>query len=158
MAAPGLTVTPLTALPGPQLARLRALQVTERQAFHGKSFAESLDDWRASPPDLCLGLAVLQGETPVGMVLFKRRATGGTFASLHGLKIALPWQGRGWGHVALELTVAALRDHWPETRRLTLAVDADNAAALAVYRRFGMADSGPRAGRHGPEHHMTRAL
>ncbi|WP_323767045.1 GNAT family N-acetyltransferase [Marinovum sp.] len=161
MTAEALSVTELSELTAPQLAALRALPVTGRQACLGKSFPESLDDWQAAAPGAVLGLCVLLDGTPVGLTLFRRvPAQAGTpaTASIHGLKIALPWQGRGWGHAALRLAVAALHQRWPEVRRLTLAVDADNAAALAVYRRFGMTDSGPVDGNHGPEHYMTKAL
>lgn len=79
--------------------------------------------------------------------------------SVHGLKIALPWQGRGWGHAGFRLALAHLRRVWPEVRTLELAVDADNAAARAVYLGAGMTDDGlARQGRHGPEYHMRLAL
>lgn len=119
-AAPAeLKVTELSELSAAQFAALSALQVTDAQAFHGKSFAESMTDWQS----------------------------------------ARPWQGRGWGHLAFDLAVAWLRQHWSDVTTLTLSVDADNAAALAVYRGAGLTDSGPqvRAG-HGPEQHMRLPL
>jgi len=40
-----------------------------------------------------------------------------------------------------------------------LAVDADNTAAIAVYRSFGMDDSGAiYEGRNGPEHRFKISL
>ena len=158
-----LHVENLTDLTGPQLAAVGALQVSERQAFQGKSVQESLEDWRQGPPDQILGLCFLQADQPVGMTVFQRPPTSkrgdSTVASIHGLKIATPWQGRGWGHAAFRLAVRRLKQEWPATTILTLAVDADNHAAIAVYRAFGMTDSGPVfEGNHGPEHRMEVSL
>ncbi|MGY3438384.1 MULTISPECIES: GNAT family N-acetyltransferase [unclassified Marinovum] len=140
-----------------QFEALCVLRVTDKQAFQGKSFSESLSDWEQAEPGQTLGFCVLSGAGPVGMILFARGADGS--ASAHGLKIATQWQGRGWGHLAFQLSVAGLRQAWPEIARLTLAVDADNPAALAVYSRFGLHPcEPPRPGKHGPEHHLHMAF
>lgn len=155
----GLTLCTFGALNAAELAAFRALQVSARQAFQGKSFAESLDDWHRAAPGETLGLGFLHAGAPVGLVLFARRPAAPGSASVHGLKIALPWQGRGWGHAGFRLALAHLRRVWPEVRTLELAVDADNAAARAVYLGAGMTDDGlARQGRHGPEYHMRLAL
>lgn len=153
----------LARLTSAQFEVLAALEVSERQAFHGKSFGESIDDWRKGGPDRVLGLCFLHAGRPIGMTLFCRpapMADGAPFAAtIHGLKIATPWQGRGWGHDVYRLAVGQLKREWPAATRLRLAVDADNHAALAVYRGLGMWDSGPvHPGRHGPEHRMELAL
>jgi putative acetyltransferase len=46
------------------------------------------------------------------------------------------WQGRGVGS-ALMAAAIDLADNWLGFRRLELTVYVDNAAALALYRRFG---------------------
>jgi len=63
-------------------------------------------------------------------------------ATIHGLKIATPWQKQGFGHTAFALAIDALKNEWPLISKLMLAVDADNTAAIAVYRAFGMAQCG----------------
>ena len=53
-----------------------------------------------------------------------------------GMTVAGPWQGRGVG----SLLLAALCEHadrWLGALRLELTVYADNAAAIALYRRHG---------------------
>ena len=135
-----------------QIGLLRRLNVTKHQEKLGKSFPESLTDWRAAAAETVLGLAFLLDGAPVGIVLFRR---SGTTATIHGLKIALPWQGRGLGHRAFRLGIAHLKASWPEVRQLKLSVDAENAPALAIYRAAGMTDSGPvDGGPNGPQHHM----
>ena len=155
--ASDLSVKEIGSLTIQQFEALCALQVSDRQAFQGKSFNESLSDWEQAEPGQTLGFCVLSGAGPVGMILFARGPQAS--ASVHGLKIATPWQGRGWGHLAFQLAMAGLRQAWPEITRLSLAVDADNPAALAVYSRFGLKPNGPpRTGKHGPEHHLHMAL
>jgi putative acetyltransferase len=46
------------------------------------------------------------------------------------------WQGRGIG-TALMAAAVDLSDNWLNYTRLELTVYTDNAAALALYRRFG---------------------
>jgi|GEM_PF-931061 len=50
-------------------------------------------------------------------------------------------RGRGLGREAMELTIAFCRDHLNLTR-LSLAVHADNAAAIGLYERLGFATEG----------------
>ena len=63
-------------------------------------------------------------------------------ATIHGLKIATPWQRRGPGHKAFSLAVNQLKHTWPTVSTLMLGEDSDNETALAVYREYGMIDSG----------------
>lgn len=144
-------------------ASLAGLQVSPEQEVLGRSFTDSLADWEGAPRALCLGLAFLFEGRPVGLTLFKRPPlspdwAGASSATIHGLKIATPWQGRGWGHLAFRLAVARLREVWPEVTALRLAVDAENAAARAIYAAYGMTDSGPLEGPHGPEHRFAMSL
>jgi ribosomal protein S18 acetylase RimI-like enzyme len=49
----------------------------------------------------------------------------------------------------------AARQAWPEIRGLELSVDADNAAAIALYAKYGFVDSGEAyKGRIGYERRM----
>jgi len=81
------------------------------------------------------------------MTLFKRPPLSPGWvskdsATIHGLKIATPWQRRGPGHKAFSLAVNQLKHTWPTVSTLMLGEDSDNEAALAVYREYGMIDSG----------------
>ncbi|MEP0964788.1 MAG: GNAT family N-acetyltransferase [Roseobacter sp.] len=102
---------------------------------------------------------VIEGE-PIGLTLFRRKPSPQDHTvSIHGLKIAIPWQRRGYGHQAFRLAVGYLKSEWPEARSLRLAVDAENTPAIAIYRQFGMTDSGPIFdGPNGKEHHMELPL
>lgn len=159
-----LDVKDLAAVNGAELAALSRLQVSEQQDVWGGSFAESIAAWDTGPRDKVLGLCVLWQGAPVGMTLFKRPPASPDWArpdaaTMHGLKIALPWQGQGLGPLALQGAVARLKLEWRACKVLMLAVDADNHAARAVYRRGGMVDEGPETlGNHGPEQRMTLAL
>jgi RimJ/RimL family protein N-acetyltransferase len=140
-----------------QFMALRRLKVSQRQEFLGKSFEESIEDWENATREEVLGLCFLCAERPVGLTLFNQ--SGGKTVSIHGLKIATPLQGRGWGHIGFRLAVEYLKEAWPEIERLKLAVDAENKAAIAVYARFGMTDYEPVfQGSHGDEHHMDVSL
>ena len=153
-----LSVLELSALSQVQFAALRTLQVTERQSVLGKSFLESIDDWENRQKGQVLGLCFLLDAAPVGMVLFRKQPLEYA-VSIHGLKIALPWQGRGLGHVAFRLAVEHLKTQWGDAKVLKLSVDAVNAPAIAIYRGFGMRDSGPVFdGPNGKEHRMVLQL
>jgi RimJ/RimL family protein N-acetyltransferase len=159
-----ITIHNMDTLKEHQLVELAGLHVSDRQAFQGRSFDESVADWRNGSRENILGLCFAHGGALVGIVLFNRppKTAGGLAAdtaSVHGLKIATPWQGQGWGHLAFRLAVQALQDTWPSTKELVLSVDADNTAALAVYRAFGMIEAGPVVvGKHGPEYHLSLSL
>lgn len=148
-----LAVKNMNELTAPQFAALRVLTVSDHQEVLGKSFLESISDWEAAGQDKVLGLCFLLEEQPIGLVLFsKHRACT---ASIHGLKIATPWQRRGFGHLAFSLAVDQLKVVWPDIALLKLAVDAVNTPAITIYRSFGMNDSGPIfQGPNGKEHRM----
>ena len=154
------SVKDLCALTEGQLAALRKLRVSEHQEVLGKSFLESVADWDNAPEGEVLGLCFLLDVQPIGMTLFRRQnALKSRTVSVHGLKIAIPWQRRGYGHQAFLQAVAHMKSVWPDAETLKLAVDAKNTPALAIYRRFGMSDSGPAFdGPNGKEHHMEKSL
>jgi putative acetyltransferase len=87
-------------------------------------------------PDLLLS-AELHGEVvgssglhPVGAALRRRHAM------LLGISVAREFQGRGVGS-ALMAAMCDYADHWAGVLRLELTVFADNAPAIALYRKFG---------------------
>ncbi|MEM6466985.1 MAG: GNAT family N-acetyltransferase [Pseudomonadota bacterium] len=147
-----------------QHAVLNTLTVTPEQEVMGGSFEETLCAWKAGPSDQVLGVGFFLNAQPVGVTLFKRPPMSPSWvrmdaASIHGLKIAQPLQGQGWGHRAMSLALEALGSAWPDVRHLMLAVDASNIAALSVYRRAGLSDSGPVfQGPNGSEHRMEMTL
>lgn len=161
---PALSAIDLRDLGPADLDRLAALPVSLAQEDFGGSFADTLAEWRASDPAALRGLGFLLAGAPVGLVLLKRPPLSPEWVpeaavSLHGLKIGGPYQGRGLGRRAVELTLAAARQHWPEARSLALAVDDGNAPALGLYLSLGMVASGPPIqGRIGWEHRLLRAL
>lgn len=155
-----LNAVEVGALSDAQLSALRLLRVSKRQEVLGKSFRESIEDWEFGARERVLGLCFLINECPIGMVLFRRRTeVEDQEISMHGLKIALPWQQKGYGHQALGYALQYVKAVWPDARLLKLAVDAENRPAVAVYRKRGMTDSGPIfEGPNGKEHHMKLLL
>ncbi len=126
-----LEVRNLAVLSGCEIGELAKLQISDWQEIKGGSFEESLDAWHAGPKDQMLGVVFFLENSPVGMTLFKRPPLSPSWASrsaatIHGLKIVTPWQGRGLGHQSFKLAVDHLRKEWPAITKLMLAVDADN--------------------------------
>lgn len=143
-----LEVRNLSELTDAEMASLSQLKVSKRQEIKGGSFLESLEAGRDGPSSHVLGLCFLLQGQPVGMTLFKKPPLSPSWAdagstTIHGLKITLQFQGKGFGHRAFKLAVQYLKGYWPDATTLKLVVDTDNAAALAVYRAYGMEDSGP---------------
>ena len=152
-----LAVKNINELTAPQFAALQVLTVLERQEILGKSFKESIEDWKSAHHDQVLGLCFLFECQLVGLTLF-RKQTGHT-ASIHELKIATPWQRRGFGDFAFRLAVDQLKVAWPDIKLLKLAMDAENIPAVSIYRAFGMNDCGPIfQGPNGQEHRMELQL
>lgn len=154
---PDLAVINMNELTAPQFAALRALTVSAHQEVLGKSFEESIEDWESADHNHVLGLCFLIKDQPVGMTLFEKQPAH--TASIHGLKIATPWQRQGLGHLAFRLAVDQLKVAWSDIRILKLAVDAENTPAIMIYRAYGMSDSGPIfKGPNGQEHRMELQL
>jgi putative acetyltransferase len=78
-----------------------------------------------------------------------------------GMSVRDDWQGRGVG-TALLAAAIDIADNWLNYRRLRLEVYTDNAAALALYRKFGFEVEGTlrqdayRNGRYVDAHVMGR--
>ena len=159
-----VTLEDLARLSGQQLERLRQLTIPDQQIEFGGSFDRSVDACLSGAPDSYRGFAILLDGSPIGLVILKRPPDSPAWASedtvtLHGLKIDAGLQGKGYGRAAMAGAMEAARSTWPDARHLALTVDADNDAALTLYRSFGMSDSGPIfRGRIGLEHRLCIAL
>jgi putative acetyltransferase len=70
------------------------------------------------------------GLNPVGTALRRRHAMG------LGIMVEKPWHGRGVGSQLMGALIDAA-DRWLGCLRIELTVYTDNAAAIALYRKFG---------------------
>lgn len=153
-----------TDLSAAQLESLRALRVSKDQAEFGGTFPHSLEASLAESDGAVQGYCFVTDDIPIGIVVLKRAPATAewvpeTAVSLHGFKIDVRWQGKGLGKAAFRLAVEAAAQKWPDAEQLVLAVDAGNSVALAVYRSFGMTDSGPiYSGRVGQEHRLSMPI
>ncbi len=147
-----------------QLESLRALSVSKDQAEFGGTFGESLDAGLSDRSGAVQAYCFLKDLAPIGIVVLKHAPATADWVphnavSLHGFKIDIKWQGKGLGKRAFRLAVETAVRTWRDARQLVLAVDADNSTALAVYRSFGMTDSGPiYSGRIGQEHRLSMPI
>lgn len=83
-------------------------------------------------------VAVADGEV-VGMVHVQDSRHG--FGEL-GMLVARGWRGKGVGSALLEAAIAKAREEG--LHKLSLSVFPHNAAAMALYRRFGFVEEGRR--------------
>ncbi|HKP24790.1 MAG TPA: GNAT family N-acetyltransferase [Dongiaceae bacterium] len=101
---------------------------------------QNTEVWRkrlAANDDTQIGLvATVAGEVVgnIGLTRFTRprRAHVGEI----GMAVRDDWQGKGVGSALLEAALD-LADNWLGMRRIELHVHADNARAVALYRKFG---------------------
>lgn len=157
-----LRVAPVDALLRPALINLRVL--TRQRAWVGH-VVDLLADV-ASCPD-SEPMAIVHGDTPVGYYRIEpnaRSVAGRDFPlpalGMRSFFIDADWQGRGLGRQALNAMLADLAQRHREARLLVLAVAADNAAALHLYRHAGFTDHGElyHGGRSGPQRLLLREL
>ena len=162
--ATDLEIRDLAMLSNSQIETLGSLEISQWQEIKGASFAESIEAWQSEESQKILGFCYLLEGQLVGMVLFKRPPISPAWvpaeaATVHGLKISTPWQRQGLGHRAFELAISKLKEQWPDIKKLMLSVDADNTAAIAVYRAYGMTEYEPvRKGNNGPEYRFEVLL
>jgi len=159
---PAIRVQPVTPALRPQVLRL---QVRPDQQRFVSPPALTLADAEQCPGST--PMAILRGSTVVGYYRIESSARAMTgrdddtdAPGLRSFQIDAAWQGRGIGHRALAALLDDLAVRHADARRLVLAVDAGNAAALALYRRHGFAEE--RAmyhdGRPGPQRVLWRSL
>ncbi len=147
-----------------QLENLRRLSVSKDQVEFGGTFGETLDAGLSDRSGAVQAYCFLKDDAPIGIVALKRAPATADWVppnavSLHGFKIDVGWQGKGLGKTTFRLAVGAAVQKWPDAQQLVLAVDAANSTALAVYRSFGMTDSGPvYSGRIGKEHRLSMRI
>lgn len=112
-------------------------------------------------------MAILLGDAVIGYYRIERNARSlagrdedAEALGLRSFQLDAAWQGRGLGARALDVLLADLAQRHPQARRIVLTVNCGNAAALALYRRAGFADSGTlyHGGRSGPQQLLWRHL
>ncbi|MDO1529589.1 GNAT family N-acetyltransferase [Fulvimonas sp. R45] len=176
MATPEAMAGIIATMPTPPAIRVCPVTPALREAVL-KMHVRPAQDGFVSPPartlpdaEQCPGsepMAILLGDTPVGYYRIERSARGITgrdadadALGLRSFQLDAAWQGRGLGLPALDALLADLALRHPQARRVVLAVNRDNAAALALYLRAGFADSGTlyHGGRSGPQHLLWRPL
>jgi putative acetyltransferase len=101
---------------------------------------ESTQRWReirATPQPLQTHLVACDEDRMVGQAgLFRNENPRRAHAAGIGICVHDDWQGKGVGS-ALFAALMDLADNWLGLRRLELGVFADNARAVALYRKFG---------------------
>ena len=161
-ASPDLHVCPVT--PALREAVLRLHARPEQDAFVSPP-ARTLADAEQCPGSE--PMTILLGATPIGYYRIEHSARSLTgrdddadALGLRSFQLDAAWQGRGLALPAMEALLADLAQRHPQARRVVLTVNCSNAAALALYRRAGFADSGTlyHGGRSGPQHLLWRAL
>jgi putative acetyltransferase len=89
------------------------------------------------PPDDYMVVAEVDGELVGNAGLHSMgRSARRRHVGYIGMAVRDDWQGKGVG-TALMAAIVDLADNWIGYRRLELTVYVDNAAALALYRKFG---------------------
>ena len=106
----------------------------------------SVDLWRKRladwPADDYMLVAEVRGDVVGNAGLHSMgRSARRRHAGYIGMAVRDDWQGKGVG-TALMAAIVDLADNWMGYRRLELTVYVDNAAALALYRKFGFETEG----------------
>jgi putative acetyltransferase len=123
------------------------------------------DMWRkriadAAPEDYFL-VAEVKGEVVGNAGLHAAGRARRRHAGAVGMSVRDDWHGRGVG-TALMNAIVDIADNWLNYQRLELTVYTDNAAAIALYRKFGFEIEGThrryafRDGKYVDAHAMAR--
>jgi putative acetyltransferase len=114
------------------------------QMPHGSEdfWRKRIDEMPAGPAAADIILVAERGAVVVGhaglqgVAALRRRHVAGL-----GISVAQSAQGQGVG-TALMAALVDWADNWAQLLRLELTVFTDNAAAIALYRKFGFEDEG----------------
>lgn len=120
--------------------------VTTLDEMHGRMgrIEEIIDSFENHPDRLWLVAA--QGDAIVGELSLRgmRQRRLAHVATL-GMSVAVGWRGFGIGRGMLQAALGWAGTN-PRIRRVTLAVVAENSAAIGLYRSFGFREEGRRVG------------
>jgi putative acetyltransferase len=100
----------------------------------------SVETWRKrladTPPEDYMLVAEVNGEIVGNAGLHQAGRARRKHAAGIGMSVRDDWHGRGVGSALLAAAID-IADNWLNYRRLELTVYTDNAAAIALYRKFG---------------------
>jgi ribosomal protein S18 acetylase RimI-like enzyme len=153
-------LVPYESLNALQRQQVEAIEVHKDQVRFSGDIHGALHTLLSRPGPGVKGFALLAQDIPVAFLLLKRPPVLPAWAdehsaTLHALQVDQRAQGKGYGKACLQALPEAARQAWPEIRGLELSVDADNAAAIALYASYGYVDSGEAyKGRIGYERRM----
>lgn len=155
------TLTPYESLNALQRQQVETIEVHQAQLKFSGDIHGALHTLLSKPGPGVKGFALLVEEIPVAFLLLKRPPALPAWAdehsaTLHALQVDQRAQGKGYGKACLQALPELARRTFPEIRALELSVDADNAAAIALYASFGWLDRGEAyKGRIGYERRMS---
>ncbi len=119
-----------------RLADLEALYALERQSFPAHdAFSRSQFRYLLSNPRASFHLVRRDGRIVGSAILLRRRTRTGLAGRLYSLAVSPDCRGQGLGRVLMDDVLAACRREG--IGRLALEVRADNAPAIALYRKYG---------------------
>lgn len=144
-----LLLTRWQALTADQRDAVRRLRVSNTQVDYAGTVEQAIATCETTDPDHLAGLAILEGADVVGFLLLRRGPSAPEWAQVDAavvsaLRIDLGRQGQGLGSAALLQLLHWIRRHWPDTPRVSLAVDEENHAGIRAYRNAGFTDEGVR--------------
>ncbi|MHC8304628.1 GNAT family N-acetyltransferase [Pseudomonas sp. PB3P13] len=147
-----------------QRQHVETIEVHQEQLRFSGDIHGALHTLLSRPGPGVKGFALLVAEIPVAFLLLKRPPALPAWAdehsaTLHALQVDQRAQGKGYGKACLLALPEAARQTFPQIKALELSVDADNAAAIALYASFGWVDRGEAyKGRIGYERRMSLTL
>jgi ribosomal protein S18 acetylase RimI-like enzyme len=133
----GITVRPACDADRLPLAELLAAVAEERDGIAPEPPVDVEE--RAEMMRLDGTLVAIAGDQIVGSLHLDVSRYG--FGEI-GMQVARPWRGRGVGSALMDVVIARARDHG--LHKLSLSVFPHNAAAIALYRKYGFVEEGRR--------------